>query len=89
MQSTPDFHPAPDTRFRRDKAAEALCAAGFPTSKATLATLATRGGGPAYRRFGRTPLYQWSDLLAWAEGKLSAPQRSTSESDTQAAGKAA
>src|SRR3954471_19185238 len=45
----------------------------------TLATKAVRGDGPTYRVFGRTVLYRWADALAWAEGRLSAPRRSTSE----------
>ncbi|OIQ73149.1 hypothetical protein GALL_452200 [mine drainage metagenome] len=76
--------PAPDTMLRRADAATALRAAGYPTTKATLATLATRGGGPTYRKFGAIPLYRWSDLLDWAHGKLSAPMQSTSTGDVQA-----
>jgi hypothetical protein len=75
--------PVPDTEVlltRRDAAA-ALTAVGYPVARATLATLASRGGGPPYRRFGRRPLYIWRDLLAWAEGRMSAPMRSTSEAD--------
>jgi hypothetical protein len=75
----------PETRLRRKEAAEALTAAGFPVSHATLATKATRGGGPPFRRFGRVPLYRWGDALAWAEGRLSESQASTSESDCQRA----
>jgi hypothetical protein len=67
--------------LRRSDTAEALTAFGFPIKTATLATMATRGGGPSYRLFGRVPLYRWGDALAWAESKLSAPRRSTSEAD--------
>ena len=69
----------PNALLRRKQAAEALTAAGFPTSAATLATKASRGGGPTYRLFGRLPLYRWADALAWAEGRLSAPRSNTSE----------
>ena len=69
----------PNALLRRQQAAEALTAAGFPTSAATLATKASRGGGPTYRLFGRLPLYRWADALAWAEGRLSAPRSNTSE----------
>jgi hypothetical protein len=55
---------------RRDLAA-ALTAAGYEISPATLATKATRGGGPPFRRFGRVPLYCWGDGLAWAQARLS------------------
>jgi hypothetical protein len=69
----------PETLLRRKAVAEALTAAGFPTSPATLATMATRGGGPVFRSYGRVPLYRWSDALAWAQSRMSAPRRTTSE----------
>jgi hypothetical protein len=70
-----------DALLRRAASADALTAAGFPVTKATLATKATRGGGPPFRLFGRVPLYRWGDLLDWARSRLSAPMRSTSEAD--------
>jgi hypothetical protein len=74
-----------DAKLRRTEVAEALTRAGFPTSPNTLATKATRGGGPPYQLWGRIPLYTWREALAWAEGKLTAPQRSTSETDNRKA----
>jgi hypothetical protein len=71
----------PESKLTREKAALALSALGYPTSKLSLATLACRGGGPSYQRYGRRALYCWADLLAWAEGRLTAPIRSTSEAD--------
>jgi hypothetical protein len=65
----------------RSKLADALSEAGFPVREATLATMATRGGGPPYRRFGSRVLYCWADALLWALARLSAPRRSTSEAD--------
>ncbi len=59
--------------------AEALTEHGFPVSAKTLATMATRGGGPPFHKFGRAVLYRWGDALAWAEARLSAPRRTTSE----------
>ncbi len=73
----------PDARLRRDAVAAALTAVGLPVKSKTLATMATRGGGPPYQLFGRWPLYRWGDALAWAEARLSAPRRSTSEADAQ------
>jgi hypothetical protein len=73
----------PDALLRRKAIAEALSAVGYPCSDKTLATKATRGGGPPYRLFGRVPLYRWGEALAWAEGKLSAPRCSTSEADAR------
>jgi hypothetical protein len=73
----------PDTLLRRDAVADALTEAGFPVAKTTLATMATRGGGPPYRSFGRVPLYKWDDALAWAQGRLTPARRSTSERDNR------
>jgi len=73
--------PNPNTLLRRRIAAEALTAVGYPVRPATLASMATRGGGTPFRRFRRVPLYRWGDLLDWAEGRLSLPMRSTSEAD--------
>jgi hypothetical protein len=70
-----------ETLLIRAAAARALTEAGYPVARATLATLASRGGGPPYRRFGRIPLYRWADLLGWAQSRLGPPMRSTSEAD--------
>jgi hypothetical protein len=71
----------PGLLLRRDACAEALTEAGYPVSPKTLATKASRGGGPPFQKFGRIPLYTWGEALAWAESRLSAPMRSTSEAD--------
>lgn len=63
----------------RPEAAEFLTERGFPVSKNTLEKWGTTGGGPTYRIFGNRALYTPDDLIAWAEAKLSAPRRSTSE----------
>ena len=70
---------SPDSLLTRSDAATALTDAGFPTSAATLATKASRGGGPAYRLYGRKPLYRYADLMAWAEGRCSKTIHSTAE----------
>ena len=70
-----------DALLTRDKTADALTQAGFPIKAKTLATKATRGGGPPYRKFGLRVLYRWRDALAWAEGRLSAAYCGTSERD--------
>jgi hypothetical protein len=69
----------PSALLRRRRCAEELTAHGFPVAEKTLATKATRGGGPPYRKFGRVVLYRWGDALAWAEAQLSGPVRSSSE----------
>jgi hypothetical protein len=69
------------TLLRREDCAHALTLAGFRTSPKTLASKASRGGGPPYHKFGRTVLYRWSEVLAWAEGRLSPALTSSSEVD--------
>ncbi len=75
----------PDALLTRDAVAAALAESGYPIKPKTLATKATRGGGPPFRHFGARVLYKWSDALAWAEGRLSPPRHSTSEADVRAA----
>jgi hypothetical protein len=74
-----------ETLLTRAELAKVLTNAGFPISQATLATKATRGGGPAYEVWGRKPLYRWGRSLDWARSRLSAPVRSTSEFRTAGA----
>jgi hypothetical protein len=71
----------PETLLTRDALAEALTEAGFPVSRATLATKATRGGGPPFRKFGSRPLYPWRSGLEWAQSKLGPEVASTAELD--------
>ena len=52
---------------------------GQPCSPKTLAKLAVVGGGPAYRKAGKFPLYEPDDLDEWALAKLSPKVRSSSE----------
>lgn len=51
---------------------------GFGSPK-TLGKLATIGGGPVFRHFGRFPLYAPGDLDKWMLSRLSGPKRSTSD----------
>jgi hypothetical protein len=69
----------PDALLRRQMTAETLTEAGYPTSEKTLATMASRGNGPPYHRYGRYPLYRWADALAWAQARLKPARSSTSE----------
>ena len=71
------------TLLRRRALAEALTRAGYTISEPTLATMASRGGGPKFRRFGRFPLYEWNDALAWAESRMSPKVCSTAELDLE------
>ncbi|TXH81196.1 MAG: hypothetical protein E6Q77_08690 [Rhizobium sp.] len=67
-------------RLRRSEVPEYMLRKhGIPVSTATLAKMATVGGGPAMQHAGRIPLYHLNDLDAWAAERLSKPVRSTSE----------
>lgn len=69
----------PERLLTRRETATALSEAGYPTSSATLATKATRGGGPPFVKFGARALYRWADALSWARQRTSEPYNSTSE----------
>lgn len=73
------YTPSPETRLSRADTAKALTAAGFPISTSTLATMACRGGGPAYTIFNGRAIYTFGDALSWAESRTSAPMKTASE----------
>jgi hypothetical protein len=79
------FPDALDALLTRERAAEALTAAGYPVASKTLATKATRGGGPPYSLFSGRALYRWGDALNWARNLTTPPRRSTSEADARRA----
>jgi hypothetical protein len=68
-----------DCLLTRERTAAALTAAGFPTKSKTLATKATRGGGPPYRLYSARALYRWGDALDWARSRLTPLIHSASE----------
>lgn len=68
--------------LRRKVTARALTEAGYPVAASTLATMASRGGGPPYRLWGRVPMYCWGDALRWARSRTSSPRCSTCEERT-------
>lgn len=80
LQTVPDD---PDTLLTRERTAAALTAAGYPVATKTLATKATRGGGPPYSLFSGRALYRWGDALEWARSLMTPPRRSTAEADVQ------
>lgn len=68
----------PKKYLRREEAAHYVAATwGFPCSRQWLAKLATTGGGPAFYKAGRYPIYATCDLDAWAESRLSGPMRAS------------
>ncbi|MBB3394469.1 helix-turn-helix domain-containing protein [Rhizobium sp. BK060] len=71
-----------NTLLRRVDAAAALKSAGYPISATTLATMASRGDGPRFKRFGRIPLYRTEDLMEWAERRSSPFGHSVTECET-------
>jgi hypothetical protein len=63
----------------RAQAGAVLRAHGYPVSDKSLASLACRGGGPPFHKFGRRPLYYRNNLFRWAHEKLGGCQNSTSQ----------
>lgn len=67
-------------RLRRSEASTYLEQRhGLTVAVATLAKFATVGGGPAFNKFGRFPLYEPAQLDAWATKRLGPARTSTSE----------
>jgi hypothetical protein len=63
----------------RQESASYLSERGLLVSKNTLQKFATTGGGPEYSIFGNRALYTPQNLDAWAEARLTASRKSTSE----------
>ncbi len=68
-----------ETLLRRRQAAAVLTSAGYPIRPATLATMASKGTGPRFKRFGRIALYRKADLLEWAERRTTPFSHSVAE----------
>jgi hypothetical protein len=67
-------------RYRRAEASEYLkIKHGIILSTSTLASLASRGGGPRFQKDGPFPTYTPEELDAFAARRLSRPVASTSE----------
>lgn len=79
MGTTSNTPTQPRYLRRPDAAAYVRDTYGFPCSRQWLAKLAVIGGGPVFRKAGRVPLYAPADLDTWATGRISGPQRSTSD----------
>lgn len=71
-----------DAKLTRQAVAEALTDQGYSITASTLATMATRGGGPPYARWGRRAIYLWGSSLAWAEARMGTSRRTTSDPET-------
>jgi hypothetical protein len=71
----------PNLLLSRVVTAEALSEVGYVIKPKTLATMATRGGGPPYHKWSKIALYKWDDALQWAQARLSGPHSNTSTHD--------
>jgi hypothetical protein len=69
----------PRRDMTRCEAAQHITDHWFPYSPKTLAKLAVVGGGPAFRKAGRVPLYSEASVDEWAAGKIGPLVHSTSE----------
>ena len=65
-------------KYSRDEAARFLRANGLRTTAASLATMATRGGGPPYFKIGKQCFYWQIDLEMWVEQRSTGLLDSTS-----------
>lgn len=67
-------------KYNRDQAARFLQANSLRTTAASLATMATRGGGPPYFKTGKHCFYWQIDLEIWVEQRTTGLLDSTSTS---------
>jgi hypothetical protein len=75
-----------EAKLSRAQLAHALTDVGFPTTHKTLATKASRGGGPPFQKWGARVIYTWGPSLQWAMDLLSEPVGSTSEAPKSSVG---
>lgn len=68
-----------ERRLRRREAAKFLQELGYPVAATTLAKLACIGGGPAFERWNRIPLYKKSSLLDWVASRMRPPKKQALE----------
>ena len=70
---------SPKYSTRREASAYLQSKWGLKRSPNYLAKLAVVGGGPAFHKAGRDPLYSPADLDLWAEKIIGPPGSSTTE----------
>jgi hypothetical protein len=76
---------APSARLSRRATAEALTKVGYPLTYSSLCTLATKGEGPLFDKFGPHAVHEWGDALAWAQARAKGKRSSSSEGRSQEA----
>lgn len=74
----------PDTLLTRRQLAVESSKIGVPVAESSLASMATRGTGPTFCRYGRAVRYRWGDFLSWAASRTTIGV-STSEHRAKAA----
>ncbi len=73
-------------RLGRKGAAAWLTEQGYAISPKTLEKMATRGGGPPYRKFNGAAVYEKAGLISWAESHPEAHTTSEHEDLVRRAG---
>jgi hypothetical protein len=71
-----------DVWLTRIQLSTALSEHGYPVAVTTLATKATRGGGPPFKKFGPKALYRLDLALEWARSQLKEPPRRRASADS-------
>jgi hypothetical protein len=66
--------PDPEDLLTREQTASALSRIGYRVKEKTLATKASRGGGPPYHLFNGRAVYRWGSALAWAQSSMGTPR---------------
>ena len=79
QHQSPDNSTYPIIMRRADAARYLREAHGVPCAPTTLAKYAVLGGGPAFCKTGKFPIYLRDDLDAWAEKRRSKRVHTTSE----------
>ncbi|MFO1124006.1 MAG: hypothetical protein U1E25_01085 [Methylocystis sp.] len=73
-----------DTLLTRRQLAVESSKIGVPVAESSLASMASRGTGPTFCRYGRAVRYRWGDFLSWAASRTTVGV-STSEHRAKAA----
>jgi hypothetical protein len=68
-----------DALLGRAELAEELTKRGYPIAGSTLATMAVRGGGPPFSKWGVHVRYELSAALAWAKNRMTPARNTTIE----------
>lgn len=67
----------------RKAASDYIRSQGFRCAPATLAKMATVGGGPVFRKFSRSVVYTRDELDEWILSRLSPPKANTADRENK------